>query len=417
MRVGFFTDSYRPNLNGVVVSIETFAAALAKSGSSVVLFAPHPQISRRLDTRLTTSTDPLPPGITQIHLIPSLPLLTERNQRLALPIERSIQRRAAAAGIDVVHTHTPFAIGYAGVQAGRALGVPLVHTYHTYYAEYAHYLKAGARIARRVTPTYSRWFCNLHDRVLAPSRDIQGLLVRYGVRRPIEVMMTGVQIPPEALPGDREAARKRLGVDPSARALLFVGRIAREKNLDLLLDSLLLLRRKLPAAFLLLAGDGPDRARLEREVRARRLGPWVRFLGWVPHDRIQSIYLAADLFVSSSVTETQGLAPLEAMAAGRAVVVAEGPGVVDLIDNGHSGIIVDPDAASLAAAAERVLTDSGLAEGLGRNARERARGIEAHEQANRLLIRYDALRLSARRSRRGLRGLATRAREEVAAWR
>jgi glycosyltransferase involved in cell wall biosynthesis len=91
--------------------------------------------------------------------------------------------------------------------------------------------------------------------------------------------------------------------------------------------------------------------------------------------------------------------------------------VVDLIDNGHSGIIVDPDAASLAAAAERVLTDSGLAEGLGRNARERARGIEAHEQANRLLIRYDALRLSARRSRRGLRGLATRAREEVAAWR
>jgi 1,2-diacylglycerol 3-alpha-glucosyltransferase len=417
MRIGFFTDSYRPNLNGVVVSIETFAAALSDLGGDVVLFAPGPRISRLLPTQLTSGSTPLPPGITELHLIPSVPLIVERNQRLALPIQRIIQRRAAAAGLDVVHTHTPFAIGYAGVQAGRALGAPLVHTYHTYYAEYVHYLKAGARLARRITPAVSRWFCNLHDRVLAPSHDLQGILVRYGVRRPIEVMMTGVAIPPEATPAERLAAKRELGVEPPVKTLLFVGRIAREKNLDLLLDSLVKLRRRLPRVTLLLAGDGPYRARLEHGVTARGLASRVRFLGWVPHDQIQTTYLAADLFVSTSLTETQGLAPLEAMASGCAVVLARGPGVVDLVEHERSGLIVDPDAQSLAAAAEQVLTDPDLRGRLAAGARERAKRTEARAQASQLLSRYQELRLSARCSRRGLRGLAARAREEVAAWR
>lgn len=415
MRIGFFTDSYRPNLNGVTVSIETFAAALADLGGSVVLFAPGPQVMRLSPTRLTTRTAALPPGITELNLIPSVPFIVERNQRLALPIQRIIQRRSA--GVDIVHTHTPFAIGYAGVQAGRALGVPLIHTYHTYYAEYVHYLKAGARLARRITPVVSRWFCNLHDRVLAPSHDLEGILVRYGVRRPIEVMMTGVPIPPEASPAERLAAKRELGVEPPVKTLLFVGRIAREKNLDLLLDSLVLLYRRLPATKLLLAGDGPYRPRLERGVIARGLSSWVRFLGWVPHDRIQTAYLAADLFVSTSLTETQGLAPLEAMAAGCPVVVARGPGVVELVVDGQSGLIVDPDRERVAEAAERVLTDPALARELAAGGRERAEGIEARAQAGRLLSLYRELRSSARCSRRGLRGLATRAREEVAAWR
>lgn len=416
MRIGFFTDSYRPNLNGVVVSIETFAAALADLGGSVVLFAPGPQTMRLAPTRLTCTTAALPPGITEMNLIPSVPFIVERNQRLALtPFHRIIQRRAR--GLDIVHTHTPFAIGYAGVQAGRKLGVPLVHTYHTYYAEYVHYLRAGAGLARRITPAVSRWFCNLHDRVLAPSHDLEEILVRYGVRRPVEVMMTGVPIPPEASPTERLAAKRELGVEPPVKTLLFVGRIAREKNLDLLLDSLVLLCRRLPGVKLLLAGDGPYRPSLERAVIARGLSPWVRCLGWVSHDRIQTVYLAADLFMSTSLTETQGLAPLEAMAAGCPVVVARGPGVVELIADGRSGLIVDPDRERIAEAAERVLVDPALAEALAAGGRERAKEIEARAQAGRLLSLYRQLRRSARCSRRGLRGLAARAREEVLAWR
>jgi glycosyltransferase involved in cell wall biosynthesis len=417
MRIGFFTDSYRPNMNGVVVSIETFAAEVARLGSSVVVFAPRTEISGFLTQRILSSTSSLPPGIEAIHWVPSFPLITERSHGLALPIARRVRQLAEELRLDVVHTHTPFAIGYVGVQTGRALGLPLIHTYHTLYAEYSHYLKAGAPIARRITPAYSRWFCNLHDRVLAPSHDIHDLLVGYGVRRPIEVLMTGVPIPPPAAAGERDIARARLGLSGTASVLLFAGRIAREKNLDLLLAALEILRRRRPEVELVIAGDGPDRARTEDLARELGLTRRVRFLGWIPHHEIESCYRVADVFVSASVTETQGLALLEAMASGAPVVAARGPGVGDLIETGTNGLLVEPAAAPFAAAIEHILLDPELGRRLGTAARRRAESVDAGHQARILVERYAELRSGARRERRGLRGLAARAREEVAAWR
>lgn len=416
MRIGFFTDTYRPNLNGVVVSIETFAAELDRLGSSVVLFAPRAQLTELFSLGRRGSKD-LPPGIEAVHSIPSLPLFFERSQRLALPIERLVLGWAERARLDVVHTHTPFGIGYAGVQAGRTLGLPLIHTYHTYYAEYSHYLRAGARLARRVTPAVSRWFCNLHDWVIAPSHDIEELLTHYGVRRPIQVLQTGVPIPPETTAAGRETARRALGLGAEARPLLFVGRIAREKNLDLLLDAMLLLRERVPGVILLLAGDGPDRHRLERGVAERGLAREVRFLGWVPHDAIEPCYRAAEVFAFPSLTETQGLALLEAMARGCAVVAARGPGVCDLIDHGVNGLLADPEPDRLASAVATLLAQPGLAARLGTGARLRALDLDSALMAGALMRRYDELRAGARLGRRGLRGLALRAREEVAAWR
>jgi len=416
MRIGFFTDTYRPNTNGVVVSIETFAAEIARLGSSVVLFAPRSRISNWF-SRKAILPHGLPPGIEAVHWVPSVPLIMDRSHRVALPVIHWIRRRAQALSLDVVHTHTPFAIGYAGIQVGRGLGIPIVHTYHTYYAEYAHYFRAGAPVARRVTPAISRWFCNLHDLVLAPSQDTQQLLTGYGVRRPVEVLMTGVAVPGEATLAERAEARHRLGLEPEARTILFVGRIAREKNLDLLLETMLLLREREPRARLLLAGDGPDRHRLERVVAARGLGAHVRFLGWIPHDEIVECYRASDLFLFPSLTETQGLALLEAMACGCAVVAARGPGTRDLIDHGVNGLLADPDAPSLAAAAEAVLGQPNLARRLRTNARKRALVFDAGGQARRLVERYAELTFGARSSRHGLRGFATRALEEVAAWR
>jgi glycosyltransferase involved in cell wall biosynthesis len=417
MRIGFFTDSYRPNMNGVVVSIETFAAEIARLGSSVVVFAPRTEISDFFTQRILRSTSSPPPGVEAIYWVPSFPLITERSHGLALPIARRVRQLAEELGLDVVHTHTPFAIGYVGVQTGRALGLPLFHTYHTLYAEYSHYLKAGAPLARRITPAYSRWFSNLHDRVFAPSHDIHDLLIGYGVRRPIEVLMTGVSIPPVASAAARRAARARLGLAGSASVLLFAGRIAREKNLDLLLAALEILRRRRPEVELVIAGDGPDRARTEELARELGLANRVRFLGWVPHPEIESCYRAADIFVSASLTETQGLALLEAMASGSPVVAARGSGVVDLIENETDGLLVAPAAAPFAAAIERLLADPGLRGRLGASARRRAGCVDAGHQARLLTERYAELRGSARGERRGLRGLATRAREEVAAWR
>jgi glycosyltransferase involved in cell wall biosynthesis len=419
MRIGLFTDTFRPNLNGVTVSIETFAAELAHLGSTVVLFAPRPRFPRPFGSRFGSAVPPIshPPGVDSVHWVPSVPLVFERTQRLALPLERLIVSSARRARLDVVHTQTPFGIGYAGVQAGRALGIPVVHTYHTYYAEYVHYLRAGARLARRLTPAVSRWFCNLHDWVIVPSHDIEDLLAGYGVRRPLEVLMTGVPIPPVATPEERVLARRELGLAPEERALLFVGRIAREKNLDLLLDAMPELLARDPRLVLFLAGDGPDRLRLERAVVARGLAREVRFLGWVPHDAIEPCYRAADVFVFPSLTETQGLALLEAMARGCAVVAAHGPGVRELIDHGVNGLLAAPEPRAFARAVTVLLARPQLARRLGESARRRAGDLESAGQARTLLERYEELQAQARGVRRGLRGLAARAREEVAAWR
>ncbi len=418
MRIGYFTDSYRPNLNGVVVSMETFAAEIAPLGSSVVIFAPRTQITGFFTQRIISSTHSLPAGIEAIYWVPSFPLITERSHGLALPIAHRVRQLAAELGLDVVHTHTPFAIGYVGVQAGRALGLPLVHTYHTYYAEYVHYLKAGAPIARRITPAFSRWFCNLHDQILAPSHDTRDLLVRYGVRRPVDVLMTGVPIPSDVSAPKRSAARARIGISPSAPVLLSVGRIAREKNLDLLLGALAILNERRPDAELVIAGDGPDRSRIEQLAAKQGLASRVRFIGWVPHNEIDVCYRAADVFVSASVTETQGLSLLEAMAAGLAVVAVRGPGIVDLVEHETSGLLVDdPRPMPFAAAVDRILSEAALGDRLSTAARRRAEGVDAARQARILCDCYAQLRASARRERRGWRGLATRAREEVAAWR
>ncbi len=416
MHIGFFTDCYRPNQNGVVVSMESFAAELTRLGSEVSVFAPRPQVTGFLAQTPAQSAHP-PGDVATVHWLPSVPLPVERSQRLALPVTRWIRRHPATAELDIVHTHTPFAIGYAAVQVARSLGIPIVHTYHTYYEEYVHYFRAGAPIARRITPAYSRWFCNLHDHIVAPSAGIREVLLDYGVRRPIEILHTGVDLSPLPDPQSRARMRSELGIAPDVPLLLFAGRIAREKNLDLLLSMLARLGSRFPAAELVLAGDGPDRTRLEREAEEHGLAHRVRFLGWVPHEEIRDLYAAADLFVSASVTETQGLSILEAMATGTAVIAARGPGVTDLIEHGVSGWLAAPTAPSLVEACAAILSDPALAARLAAGGRARAEALGTRSQAWKLYHRYEELARRARGSRRGLRGLAARAREEVAAWR
>jgi 1,2-diacylglycerol 3-alpha-glucosyltransferase len=417
VRIGYFTDSYRPNQNGVVVSIESFATELAELGSEVSVFAPRPQATGLMAQPYAQSSD-TPPGVRAIHWVPSVPLLVERSQRMALPIARwSLRRAAESGGLDVVHTHTPFAIGYAGVQVARTLGIPIVHTYHTYYEEYVHYFRAGAPLARRITPAYSRWFCNLHDHIIAPSQDIRSVLLEYGVKKPIEVFQTGVALRPLADAFQIKQVRREFDLPLDAEVLLFAGRIAREKNLDELLHVVNRLRRLHPTLLLVLAGDGPDRHRLERATAELGLERDVRFLGWVPHDRMGLLYAAADIFVSASVTETQGLALLESMAAGTPVVAARGPAMNDMIQDRESGLLALPTAESLSAAVHELLSDPALGARLAIGGRRRAEALSPRVQADQLRARYEELRQGARRSRRGLRGLAVRAREEVAAWR
>ena len=146
MRVGFFTDTFRPNLNGVVVSMECFAAELRRLGCRTVVFAPRTPHTTVPDLAVpgaaaAAAWTPPAAGIERVHWVPSLRFLFEQGQRVALPLNHRLIRIARDERLDLIHTHTPFQMGYAGVRVSRALGLPLLHTYHTYFAEYVHYLK------------------------------------------------------------------------------------------------------------------------------------------------------------------------------------------------------------------------------------------------------------------------------------
>jgi glycosyltransferase involved in cell wall biosynthesis len=419
MRVGFFTDTFRPNLNGVVVSIESFAAELIDLGCESVVFAPRPP--RRPPAARTAPAITVPydlPGIDTIHWVPSMRSLIGPGHRIGLPFLRRLLSLAQREELDVIHTQTPFQIGYAGISIARKLGVPIVHTYHTYFAEYVHYLKVAARLGKLAAPRYSRWFCNLHDLVLAPSTDIQRVLRGYGVRRPVEVLETGVPLPARLDAAEQVTARATLGLPAECRVLLYVGRLAREKNLDLLLAAARRLAAWRDDFVLLLVGDGPGRQQLERDAARLGIGRHVRFSGWVDHDRLRPYFAAATLFVFPSVTETQGLSLLEAMAHGVPVVASVGPAIGDLVEPGRNGLLVAPESGDLSEAIDALLDDPALAGLLARGARNAAARLDAQRQATRLFELFESLVGHSRRTaRRGLRGLAARAWEEATAWR
>lgn len=382
MRIAFFTDTYRPSLNGVVTSTDTFRRELEILGHQVHIFAPaSPHADRE-------------PGITRIA---SVPFPTEPNCRVALPVPPKLILAFRRGNFDLVHTQTPFGLGIWGAALARLFRKPLVHTYHTFFAEYAHYLRMNPQVGRAFVAQYSRIYCNRCRAIVVPSATFIEVLRSYRVTAPIRVIPTGVSIP-EVLP-ERSEARRRLGLPADLPLLLYVGRLAREKSIDFLLEALVQLRARSGGdPRLVIVGDGPQREELEALADRLGLGGAVHWIGGIPHERVFDYYAAGDLFVFSSRTETQGLVVAEALAMGLPVVAVKGPGVCDYVSAATGGALVDPDIDTFLAEVQRLLADPELRAEAGRRGRKSGEAWSSRHQAERLSDLYAAL--TRRRSRR-----------------
>jgi glycosyltransferase involved in cell wall biosynthesis len=211
------------------------------------------------------------------------------------------------------------------------------------------------------------------------------------VRRPVVVLPTGVDL--DAFrPGDREAARRALGLPPAAPLCLYVGRLDREKNLEFLLDAFALVAARQPAARLVVVGRGTRESRLRRHAARLPAGDRILFAGGVAPDVAPRYFQAADVFLFASTTETQGLAVLEAMAAGRPVVAVRASGVEEAVVDGVTGLLVAEDLDVFAAAVIQVLADGGLAGKLSAGGREAALAFGARALGARLAALYGTLR-------------------------
>ena len=375
MRALWISDVYFPRVNGVSTSIATFRAGLADVGVATALVAP--QYSDAPDAADTAEVLRVPAGA-----VPRDP----EDRRMHWGALRATLQSLRTEHFDLVHVQTPFLAHYAGLRFARERGIPLVETYHTFFEEYLHhYVPLLPRfIGRRLARSLTRAQCNAVDAVIAPSQPMADMLTEVGVRSALRVIPTG--LPAERFRrGDGVRFRQCHGLPAGRPLLLYVGRVAHEKNIEFLIHSFLEVRRARPAACLVIAGEGPARSALAALVDRLGLAGDVVFVGYLERERsLADCYAAAAVFVFASRTETQGLVLLEAMAQGCAVVSTAELGTASILQPGCGACVAPEQPVAFAQTVIDLLDDPARAARCGVLAREYARGWGVERMAGRL---------------------------------
>ena len=381
-RVGLFTEVYRPIQNGIVASVDALASTLRARGHDATVVAP--AMPGSIDAQ---------PGAGDIVRLPSLPLPTRTAYRLTVPyLPRAVRDLA------IVHAHSPFVTGGLGAWYSRRARIPLVFTYHTQLEAYAHYVPLDGRAMRAAAAALTRAYANLADVVVVPTRAMEDRLRALGVGAPIAVVPSGIDIAAFAAGRRRDELRARWGVAAHEALILTVGRLGREKNVELGLAAFA--HARLRDARLVLVGDGTHRAALEREARRLGIAPRTTFAREFPRAALPDAYASADALLFTSRSETQGLVLVEALAAGLAVVAVDTPQTRDVV--GEAGLLAPANAAAMAAALRRALEGRPQLRDLGRL---RARNFDAARCGERMIDVYAAT-LDRRAAPRALAGIA-----------
>jgi len=373
MKVLMISDVYFPRVNGVSTSIQTFRQELSGLGHQIDLIAPaYPGAAAR------------EPGIERI---PSrfVPFDPEDRMMRAGDI-RALLPRLRETRYDLVHIQTPFVAHYVGIDIAEALDVPRVETYHTFFEEYLfHYVPLLPKgFLRGLSRRFSRTQCNRMDALVVPSSAMRDKLAGYGVTVPMHVIPTGIPVA-QFSGGDRAAFRQRHGIPADRPVLLFVGRVAHEKNIDFLLRALRAALADVPDLLLVIAGEGPALEPLKRMAAQLGLREHVLFVGYL--DRSSTLldcYRGADAFVFASRTETQGLVLLEAMALGVPVISTAVMGTRDVVGPGRGALVPQDDEADFAAHIVLLLKNPGLQARLAEEGRVYVREWQAGALAERL---------------------------------
>ena len=319
MRIGLVSDTYAPQVNGVTTVVRRIDSLLRAEGHESLLVAPrYPAAEESADPR-------------QLR-VPSLPFPLYPEIRLALPAFRRVEAFFEAAPPDVVHVHTEGALGLAGRRYALRRGVPLVTTFHTNFPQYSrHY---GVGLLEPAVWRWLQWFHRPAAVTYTPGEAIRDELARRGVGH---ATVWGRGVDPQFFhPARRDHAWRRwLAGSDEAVVVLHVGRLAHEKNLDVLIEAWRRAREALDQrATFVIAGEGPEARRLVTRL------PFVRMLGFLPRESLATLYASSDVCVFPSHTETCGLVALEAMASGTAVIAADAGGFRESLRDRATGLLV-----------------------------------------------------------------------------
>ena len=377
MHIAHFTNFYYPVVNGVVRSVSSFRYGLSELGHNVFVFA----------QQAPDYEDEEP----FVFRYPAIKLPLQIDVPAAIPISPFIDRVLPPLKLDVIHTHHPFLLGQAGADKAEELGIPHVFTFHTRYRDYTHYFPIPQETVQEfVKSAIDNWLAEYMEKchhVIVPSESIRAVLEDgYGLEDRVTSIPTGIRLEPYEQ-ADPHAVRERLGWGDD-RVLISVGRLAPEKNWKTLMEAAARVMETRKDLRLVLIGDGPSKEDLEAYADELGVGGQVEFTGKVPFEEIPAHLKAADLFVFASITETQGLVTMEAMAAGLPVVAVEASGTRETVTHMQDGILTANDSQALAAGLAQVLDDKDRYEKFCRAVVKKAQTFEIKVQSQRLVEVY-----------------------------
>ena len=380
MRILYCTDTFPPQVNGVSVVTAASVAGMQSRGWECAVV--NPRYPKPYGDAFVSDA----PGLSAVTIhekLPSIPFPPYPDIRLAAPLYGRVRDVARHFRPDIIHCQTEFMIGRLGQRAAAECHIPLVSSYHTDFSRYTE--SYGLPRLRASVTRYIARFHARSQRVYTPSEPARDDLRRMGVSH-VEVWGRGVDVA-QFTPDRRDDAwRQRLGIG-GGFVFLHVGRLAAEKNVQLILDAFARFRSAHPDvdAWLVVAGAGPSLPALREGAPPR-----VAFLGNLDrHAVLPSLYASADAFVFASETETLGLVVLEAMASGLPVIATPAGGVADNLRDGENGLAFPPrDADGMASCMARVTLDQPLRARLGANALQWARCRNWDAELDRLDASY-----------------------------
>ncbi len=327
MKILITTDLYAVTTNGVVTSVRNLYEELTRDGHDVRI--------------LTLSTSQHSYRVGPVYYIRSVSIgYVYPQMRMPTSFRHRLIRELIDWKPDVIHSQCEFFTFQYAQRISKITGAPIVHTYHTLYEQYATYVLPSRKLGDQVVKTFSRVRLKNVKRVIAPSSKVKQVLEGYGLDNSISIVPSGIDLSQHA--GhlswtERQELRQSLGITPDRMVLLNLGRLGTEKNLEELIQYFAAVRGEYPGMVFLIVGDGPARPKLEQLRDQLGLQDCVKFTGMVEPSRVQRYYQIADLFISASTSETQGLTYVEAAANGLPLLCRADPCLLDVLRTGENG--------------------------------------------------------------------------------
>ncbi|NOT05509.1 MAG: glycosyltransferase [Anaerolineales bacterium] len=358
LRIGLFTDTYAPQVNGVSISLQLVSEGLQRAGHQVTIFAP----------RIPGYTDDKA-GVVRL---PSLKYLNDPPIYVAVLGTPRSTWSLTRKHFDVLHAHSPLTVGLLAYFTASTKNLPLIYTYHTSITDYTHYLKVigGTGVIRHAARWFSTTSTNLGDQIVVPSPKFQRLLLEQKVTKPIHTIPNGIDLSHFKAAKNPGSFRNRLGLKPDAPILLSVGRVDPEKRLDFLIDAFARLADRIPNAHLVFAGDGSARKKLEAHAATTNVNDRIHFLGMVNRVELPDLLHDATVFLSASTTEVHPISVIEAIASGLPLVAVQDEAFEGMIVENENGHLTPLDVGTFSDTLVKLLSDPKKLEHYGKRSSE-----------------------------------------------